>query len=236
MEVEPLILKLADRSISGVVVDEQDRPVSRASVSCYGPDQPWRHVMADDQGRFTVEGICAGSIEVHADLRDLSGSIRTQAGAQDVKVVLNPSRRDGSASKSVSLLGRQLPDMKAFRTPIADVNAVGKPIVICFFDMNQRPSRNCIVQLARKADEFNQRGVMVIGIQAAETDAAALEQWLKDQSIAIPVGSIKADVKKAISAWGVQSLPWLVLTDALHVVRAEGFAVNEVENKIATVK
>ncbi len=33
MEVEPLILKPADRSISGIVVDEQDRPVSKASVS-----------------------------------------------------------------------------------------------------------------------------------------------------------------------------------------------------------
>ena len=126
MEVEPLILKPADRSVSGVVVDEQDRPVSKASISCYGPDQPWRHVMADDQGRFKIEGICAGSIEIVADIRDLSGSIRTQADAQDVKVVLNPLRRDGSAPKPVSLLGGQLPDMKAFGTPIADVNVVGK--------------------------------------------------------------------------------------------------------------
>jgi hypothetical protein len=236
MEVEPLVLRLADRSVSGVVVDEQDRPVSKASVSCYGPDQPWRHVMADDQGRFTVEGICVGPIEVHANIRDLSGSIRTQAGEQDVKVVLNPSGRDGSASKSVSLLGRQLPDMKAFGTPIADVNAVGKPLVICFFDMNQRPSRNAVVQLAKRAEELKHKGVAVIAIQAGEADAASLEQWRKDQGLAIPVGSIKADVKKTTSVWGIQSLPWLVLTDAQHVVRAEGFALNETDDKIATVK
>ncbi len=131
-----------------------------------------------------------------ADIRDLSGSVRTQADAQDVKIVLNPPRRDGSASKPVSLLGRELPDMKVLGTPIADVNAVGKPLVICFFDMNQRPSRNCIVQLAKKADELRQEGVMVVAVQAAETDIAALEQWLKDQGIAIPVGSTKTDVKK----------------------------------------
>ena len=158
MEVEPLVLRLADRSVSGVVVDEQDRPVSKASISCYGPDQPWRHVMADDQGRFKVEGICAGSIEIRADIRDLSGSVRTQADAQDVRIVLNLSRRDGSVSKPVSLLGGQLPDMKAFGMPIADVNAVGKPLVICFFDMNQRPSRNCIVQLAKTGGRTQTRG------------------------------------------------------------------------------
>ena len=77
---------------------------------------------------------------------------------------------------------------------------------------------------------------MVVAIQAAETDNAALEQWLKDQGIAIPVGSIKADVKKTTLAWGVQSLPWLILTDAQHVVRAEGFPVNDIDSKVTTVK
>ena len=32
--------------------------------------------------------------------------------------------------------------------------------------------------------------------------------------------------------WGVRSLPWLVLTDREHIVRAEGFGVDEVDDKL----
>jgi hypothetical protein len=33
-------------------------------------------------------------------------------------------------------------------------------------------------------------------------------------------------------SWGIQSLTWLILTDKNHVVTAEGFAVNELDEKI----
>ncbi len=46
----------------------------------------------------------------------------------------------------------------------------------------------------------------------------------------------KIHFTKAKFAWGVQSLPWLVLADAQHVVRAEGFAVNELDSKIAAMR
>jgi len=48
--------------------------------------------------------------------------------------------------------------------------------------------------------------------QAADADGSALDQWLKEQNITVPVGSIKTDAKKATLAWGVKSLPWLILT------------------------
>ena len=79
-------------------------------------------------------------------------------------------------------------------------------------------------------------GMVVIAIQAAEVERRALEQWAKEQGIAVPVGSIQGDAEKATFAWGVRSLPWLILTDATHIVRAEGFAVNELDGKIETVK
>ena len=47
-----------------------------------------------------------------------------------------------------------------------------------------------------------------------------------------PVGQVRQDVEKVKLAWGVQSLPWLILTDRDHVVRAEGFPVDELEARI----
>jgi hypothetical protein len=39
-------------------------------------------------------------------------------------------------------------------------------------------------------------------------------------------------VAKTKSVWGVGALPWLILTDKGHVVRAEGFSVDELEARI----
>ena len=35
--------------------------------------------------------------------------------------------------------------------------------------------------------------------------------------------------------WGVRSLPWLILTDAKHVVRAECFGLEELHEKVREV-
>jgi hypothetical protein len=43
---------------------------------------------------------------------------------------------------------------------------------------------------------------------------------------------IQDNEEKTRSAWGVKSLPWLILTDDEHVVRAEGFALTELDDKI----
>jgi len=41
-----------------------------------------------------------------------------------------------------------------------------------------------------------------------------------------------ADEKETIFAWGVKSLPWLILTDRKHIVRAEGFGLSELDEKL----
>ena len=43
---------------------------------------------------------------------------------------------------------------------------------------------------------------------------------------------VQGDEKKTRLNWGVKSLPWLILTDSRHVVTAEGFGVDELDDKI----
>jgi len=43
---------------------------------------------------------------------------------------------------------------------------------------------------------------------------------------------IQADEEKTRIDWGVRSLPWLILTDKEHIVTAEGFSVNELNEQI----
>jgi hypothetical protein len=37
---------------------------------------------------------------------------------------------------------------------------------------------------------------------------------------------------KIRAAWGLKALPWLILTDPKRVVTAEGFGLNELNDKI----
>jgi len=110
--------------------------------------------------------------------------------------------------------------------------AAGRLLLICFFEMDQRPSRRCVTGLAQRAAEFRDKGVTVLAIAATTADDASLRAWVKEQGIPFPVGRIKADAEQVKSPWGVGSLPWLILTDKNHVVRAEGFDIAELDSRI----
>ena len=56
-----------------------------------GEGQPDRMTETDAQGKFTLERICSGPIEIWAKLDSvLYGAIETQAGQKDVKLVASP--------------------------------------------------------------------------------------------------------------------------------------------------
>ncbi len=131
--------------------------------------------------------------------------------------------------KIPSLLGKTLPDLKDISVVFSPSQQRGKAILMCFWDMNQRPSRNCVVQLAGRAEELAQKGVTIVSIHASETDEKTLDTWVTDADIPFPVGTIPADHEQTRFAWGVRSLPWLILTDKSHVIRAEGFRLSDLD-------
>jgi hypothetical protein len=47
------------------------------------------------------------------------------------------------------------------------------------------------------------------------------------------ISIVQADAEAIKYSWGVRSLPWLILTDHRGVVRAEGFALDELATRIA---
>ena len=51
-------------------------------------------------------------------------------------------------------------------------------------------------------------------------------------AVPFSIGMIQADEEETRFKWGVCSLPWLILTDKEHIVRAEGFRLDELEAKI----
>jgi hypothetical protein len=111
--------------------------------------------------------------------------------------------------------------------------AEGKMVLVCFWDMNQRPSRNCIQKLSEMAEELKARDVLIAAVHTSQLDENMLNEFVKKNKILFPVGAIEGDANKVRLAWGVESLPWLILTDKGHIVTAEGFTLDQLEKGIA---
>ena len=148
-----------------------------------------------------------------------------EAGATEADMPLKLSR---------SLVGKPLLDLKGLGLTPADAN--DKPLLVCFIDVEQRPSRNTVVQLAKQAEPLQQKGLVIVAVQASPMDEAALKAWAKENNVPFPIGMVGADEEKTRFAWGVKALPWLTLTDKDHIVRAEGFALDELGRKIEEVQ
>ncbi len=137
-----------------------------------------------------------------------------------------------NVKKPGSLLGDVLPSFDSINIDKQQEQLKGKAICMCLFDMNQRPSRNCITQLAKQAKQLKEKDVTVIAVQASKVDENALHEWIKENNIPFPVGMIQGNEEKVRFNWGIKSLPWLILTDRKHVITAEGFGIDELDDKI----
>ena len=138
-------------------------------------------------------------------------------------------------TQPVPLLDKPLPELKDIKIDLSPVYTNNKMILTCFFDMNQRPSRNCLLQLSTRAKELMAKDVVVVAVQASKIDDSVLNEWVEKNNIPFSVGMVQGDEEKIRFTWGVRSLPWLILTDMEQIVRAEGFSIAELGNKYKLV-
>ncbi|MHC4737783.1 MAG: M56 family metallopeptidase [Planctomycetota bacterium] len=157
---------------------------------------------------------------------DLLATDKTKAS---VAWIARPNSEPGS------VVGRLLFEMKVFNIDLSQTSTQGGIILACFFDMQQRPSRYFLRELARRAKQLEQKGVTVVAIQTSKIDENALNKWVKNDNIPFAVGMVRGDGEKNKFDWGVESLPWLILTDRNRVVSAEGFGLSELYGKIEAV-
>jgi beta-lactamase regulating signal transducer with metallopeptidase domain/protocatechuate 3,4-dioxygenase beta subunit len=239
-DIGQIKLMPSDLSVAGLVVDPNDQPVAGAEVSASGEGQPnLRNIQTDAQGRFVIKGVCSGSIRLYVRMpgpAGLYGSTQAEAGATDVRIALAEQRPPQAFAprRGVVLKGKPLPPLKDLGIDLP-IETEGKVLLVCFWDMGQRPSRSCVAQLAVQAAPLRERGMEIVTVHAAKVEDGALRQWLEENKIPFKMGTIAADVEKAKLAWGVAALPHLILTDKKHVVVAEGFSVSELDKQVEAV-
>jgi Leucine-rich repeat (LRR) protein len=193
-------------------------------------------------GNFTAEGLRhLGRLTGLTYLRVISETPLSQQAVQDLQAALpniagvqTETRPFSGFTKLLVSVGERLPDFEGIKIDFAREQSKGRMILICFFDMNQRPSRNCLLQLSRRAQELEAKSVVVVPIQALKTDENTLHEWVEKSNIRFPVGIVEGEADKTLPAWGVKLLPWMILTDANHNVIAAGFGLEELDTKIGT--
>ena len=245
IRLRTLVLQPANQAVSGVVVDANDKPVPGVLVETpglrpHGYDehedavQPHRLVFTDIQGRFHLDDLCPGPVELAARTADSNsqpGITYTSTAEKNVKIVLGRTLSLGK-----SLKGTLLPSLADFglREPLPGLE--GKGVLLCFLDIQQRPSRQVLRQLAQSRAQLLQRNVVPVIVQAAPCEPGELQKLLAEYARDLPWGQIVGAGEKVQRAWGVESLPWLILADRGHIIRADGFPPAALEEKLSSLR
>lgn len=134
--------------------------------------------------------------------------------------------------ESPSIMDKSLPTFEGIAAEFGPERTKGKKVLVCFWDMQQRPSRNLVAELAKRRKELENRGVVVLLAHTSQVDADVLKQWLGSRRIPFTCGSITGDTDTVLFRWGVRAQPWLVLADEKGIVRAEGLALDQLDEKL----
>lgn len=105
--------------------------------------------------------------------------------------------------------------------------AKGRPLLVCFWDMDQRSSRQCIQALEKQHDALKAKGLVVLAIHSGTQSPEQVSNWLRDSNISLTAGTIAGDPHDLLLVWGAKGAPWLVLTNERHLVTKEGFTLEE---------
>jgi hypothetical protein len=236
-------IRVKDRRLYGIVwlvsrkshVEHWMTDYKQVADGCWLPmTQGYELYARDADGEAYVEArreLKVTDVRLNEKLPDDLFHIEMKAG---VEIVDNRSGRSMTyiyQPEPPALVGKTLPDLNSFKCKFTPEPAPNARTLVCFWDMQQRPSRHCIMQLNEMAQELEAKNISVVTVHV-KTDENTLNQWKTENHIEFPVAMIQADEEKTCRNWGVRSFPWLILTDKNHIVTAEGFNINEPDEKI----
>lgn len=150
---------------------------------------------------------------------------KTHAG---VVKIPRPKLPRKELSTAESKLGQSVPGFEGIRFDgFKTKEAKGRPLLICFWDMDQRPSRQCLKTLQKRMTLLGDKDTVVLAIHSGEKQEQRVRQWLTESGIDLTAGIIEGDPYDTLLAWGARSMPWLVLTNEAHTVIREGFSIKD---------
>jgi uncharacterized GH25 family protein len=203
-------LLVADQQLSGEVVDAAGKPVADANIQAYGEQQPHKTTKSDAEGKFTLDGLCAGYVNLQVYTNKpphQQGQIYAKVGRSDVKIIVSSGGFSGEPPTEPvpePLTGQPMPELSTLGL---DAAPPGQPVLVLFFDASQRSSRHAIRQLQAQAGASS--SAHVVAVQSGQVDDALLD----DLHITLPLARVIDAVDECHLQWGVPGLPWYILAD-----------------------
>ncbi|MBN2590415.1 MAG: carboxypeptidase regulatory-like domain-containing protein [Sedimentisphaerales bacterium] len=228
---------LLSGSATGKVLDLSGNPMSKC-VLIVSPGN--RIIQTNDKGQYIAE--IPPNEDVTIEVRDSSSQFiyKTEPFKIEEGQLI---QKDIIVGEIIyKLVGKILPAFENIKIDYDIEQARKKRILLCFFDIEQRPSRNCILELNKKAEELKTNEIEVLLIHATKVEKEYLDNWLKENNISFSIGMIETGPSTSLGAgeeqiklnWGIKAFPWLILTDKDHIVTDEGISINDLEEKIKT--
>ena len=125
---------------------------------------------------------------------------------------------------------KRIPRLRYLHLKSMERKVEGKSILLCFCDMAQPASRQCVMALQKQIRNLD--GIVVALVDCLRGTAARNRSRIRLDRSSFPTGVIDRNADKLLRAWNVERLPHLVLTDKDHLVIAEGFGVDALNDKI----
>jgi len=184
-------------------------------------EKPQRNIYIPDmvrKGRARAE---------HSFPASLLSQDKTKAG---VFKIPRPKLPRKELTEAESKIGKPIPGFDNVRFEAFEKDQIkGKPLLICFWDFEQRPSRQCIQVLEKQSQTWRDKNVVVLAVHSGSKRGKQVADWLKKNGPSLTAGNIQGDSYDTLFAWGARSSPWLVLTDEKHVIKKAGFNLSDIK-------
>jgi len=220
-----LQLVALDGSITGVLLDRRGQPLAHQNVAAFsdtGNHSVFRSTHTDEQGRFAINRIAQGPVQLQA--KSSSGKEHTVLNAHSgdhVRFTVSGGKH--TFRPPSTRVGRPLSDLTELEIAFDPRRIENKQALVCLVDITQRPSQCSLSHLNNIQDFCRRKGVALVCIQVTPIEEETLAAWKKENKITLPIEILPGDGETVQQQWGVRSLPWLTLTDRDHRITEEGF-------------
>ncbi len=148
---------------------------------------------------------------------------KTKAGVVKIPRPKLPKQELATAE---SKIGKSIPGFDNIRFEVFQKDqAKYKPLLVCFWDIDQRPSRQRIRMLEKQKDVLQDKNIVVLAVHSGTKQEKEAREWLKENGLSLMFGTIEGDPYDTLLAWGAKGLPWLILTDEQHIITNAGFSL-----------
>ncbi len=150
---------------------------------------------------------------------------KSKAGVVKIPRPVPPKQELSTAESKV---GKQIPGFETINLSTVQPEQVkDKPLLVCFWDMDQRPSRQYILDLEKNKETLQNKDFRILIVHAGTKAETEVNKWIQENKISFASGIVEGEPYDTLLKWGARGLPWLVLTDEQHMITKAGFGIDE---------